>query len=146
MNNNKGITLVLLAIYIVLVIFVVSILAVVVSNFRNNYDKLEADTETEVAFDKLNAQMLKEVKNESNELQETTPYEIVFFDGTTRSSYKYTAIDKTIYLNNYIKIIDNVDYCIFETREINGKQCLIVTVKINGKQRVTEYVLLNNTV
>lgn len=141
MKNNKGITLIILAIYIVLVIFVVSILAVVVSNFRNNYDKLETETTIEVEFDKLNAQMLKETKNENNELQETKANKIVFFDGTNHSTYTYIEENKAIYLNDYIKIADNIEYCSFEEKETNGNKCLVVTVKINGEQRITEYVL-----
>ena len=99
----------------------------------------------DLQFDKINAQMLKETKNGSNRIYEVYDDEVVFFFFLNYNSYVYEPQNKSIYLNTYIKIAENIDNCIFDVTQVNKQDVLIVTVQINGVQRITEYVMSNTT-
>ena len=141
MRNNKGITLVSLIAYIILMVIVIGILSVLTVNFRRNIGNTDSSTVKDMEFDKLNSELVKQTKNEYNEIQITkcTSNKIVFYDGFNRNTYTYSSEDKAVYVNEYIKVAGDIDTCTFAASEAGGEQSLTVTVSINGKQRVTEY-------
>lgn len=50
--------------------------------------------------------------------------------------------DNCIYLNNNIKIAENIEKCVFSYSLVNGKEIVKVVIKvIDGDERTIEYVL-----
>ena len=143
MKSNKGITLVSLIMYMILTMMILGILIALATNFRENLSNMDTATMQDTEFDKLNLQLLKETKTENNfiNVEQTTSTKLVF---TNENIYTYVASDKAVYLNNYIKVAENIESCNFEIEETGNKTKLTVTVKIDGVQRTTEYLLRNN--
>lgn len=146
LRNNKGITLLTLMTYIILTLIVLGMLATLTSNFRQNLDNLDETTVKETEADKLNLQLLKEVKNANNQIDEvrSNSTQVVFFDGINENIYEYVSEEQAIILNSSIKIAAQVEECTFTLEKIDNRQQLTVDVRINGKQRTTEYVLSNS--
>ncbi len=124
MKNNKGITLLVLIVYIILIIMVLGILSVMTANFRKNLGNLDDASVKDVEFDKINLQLLKETKDSTNKLNkdDSQPHEIKFTNG---NKYTYDSDTKTIYLNDNIKIAENIEECAFtidESLETSPKQ------------------------
>lgn len=124
MKNNKGITLLVLIVYIILIIMVIGILSVMTANFRKNLGNLDDASVKDVEFDKINLQLLKETKDSTNKLnkEESQSNEIKFTNG---NKYTYDSETKTIYLNDNIKIAENIEECAFtidESLETSPKQ------------------------
>ena len=56
--------------------------------------------------------------------------------------YTESKNDNCIYLNDNIKIAENIEDCIFYYDELNGKGIIKVKIKvIDGEERTIEYVL-----
>jgi len=140
MKKNRGITLISLIVYIILAIIVISMLTVLSTHFKNNIGDLDISTVHDIEFDKLNLQLLKEVKTENNYIDEeqTTSTKLVFTNGNT-----YTYESDAIYLNDNIKIAENIEVFSSEFSKENSKQKIKVTVTIDGITRTTEYVILS---
>ena len=139
-KQNRGITLMVLIIYMILTTIIIGILATLTVNFRRNINNVNEKTSYETEFDKINLQMIQETKIEKNFIDKTTitNTSITFANGNT---YSYSAEDKAIYLNNNIKIAENITDIDFNIQQENGRQKLVVTVKIGENLRVTEYVV-----
>ena len=139
-KQNRGITLMVLIIYMILTTVIIGILATLTVNFRRNINNVNEKTSYETEFDKINLQMIQETKIEKNFIDKTTitNTSITFANGNT---YSYSAEDKAIYLNNNIKIAENITDIDFNIQQENGRQKLVVTVKIGENLRVTEYVV-----
>ena len=140
MKSQKGVTLTSLVIYIMLVLIIVGILATITLCFQNGIKEINNEGTNNSEVDKFNVYFLKEVKKQGNEVQEVSDTEILFKEGN-----KYTfKKDNAIYLNDNIKIAENIQKCSFESNLENGK--VIITVKIkaqNAEERTIEYILNN---
>lgn len=140
MKSEKGITLTSLVIYIMLVLIIVGILATITASFQNGIKEINNEGTNNSEVDKFNVYFLKEVKKQGNEIESISGTEILFKEGN-----KYTfKKDNSIYLNDNIKIAENIEKCSFESNLENGK--VVITVKIKAKyaeEREIEYVLSN---
>ena len=143
MKKNRGITLVSLIIYIILAIIVLSMLSVLSTHFKDNIGDLDVSTVHDTEFDKLNLQLLKETKTENNYIDEeqTTSTKLVFTNGNT-----YTYESNALYLNDNIKIAENLETFSSEIANENNKQKMTVTVTIDGITRTTEYVVISEVI
>ena len=141
MKSEKGITLMSLIIYILLLIIVVTMLTALYGMFIKNTNLVEENSKYSGEFDKFNMYFIEDVKN-----HKTTYFvnsdEIVFLDGT---SYKYQ--DQAIYRNK-VKICSEVTKCIFSKRtdSSTGIDKEIITVQIgvgqnNNFETTNDYVL-----
>ena len=103
--------------------------------------ELNKETIYDTEFDKLNYQMLKETKNTDNRIneEETTSTKVVFTNGNT---YTYIPAEKTVYLNDKIKIAEELDECIFSITTSNYKKCLVTNLRIGNITRNQKYALL----
>ncbi len=142
-KSQKGITLTSLAIYITVVLIVLGILAVISGSFQGNLREIYAEGTNNAEIDKFNVYFLKEVKKEGNEINTTTNNEVLFATG---NKYSFKAEEKSIYLNDSIKIAENIEKCEFSRNTVNEKTVIIVTIKsLNGKEKTIEYVLNSNS-
>ena len=137
MNSQRGVTLTSLAIYIIIIVIIMGILGVVSVNFQNSVKDINKKGSENIEIDKFNMYFLKEVKRTGNEILLITPTEIEF--GTNN---RYTFSGNSIYLNDNIKIAQDIRNCEFSQSSINGK--IIITVKIqteNNEEKTIDYVL-----
>lgn len=110
MKNQKGITLVSLLVYIIVMIIIIGGLSTISYNFYRNTQALEVDTEDIVEFSNFNEYFIKEIKKANNKIDnisEDGTY-IVFTDGNS-----FMLNNKSIYYNQ-IEISKNVNSLIFE--------------------------------
>lgn len=144
MKNNKGITLTSLVIYIAVVILVVAILMRITTHFRNNMVDV-ADVTFETEFNKINLYLLDESKQDRNKIQEiTNSSQVQFANG---NKYTYNINEKIIYLNDSIKVCENVLSCIFSKKTAeNGKSVLELTITIGTTTKTVDYVMKSEDV
>ncbi len=110
MKNQKGITLVSLLVYIIVMIIIIGGLSTISYNFYRNTQALEVDTEDIVEFSNFNEYFIKEIKKANNKIDnisEDGTY-IVFTDGNS-----FMLNNKSIYYNQ-IEISKNVNSLKFE--------------------------------
>lgn len=139
MKNNKGITLVSLVIYIAVVMVVAAAVIRITTYFKNNMTDV-ADVSFEKEFQKINLYLLEESKTIGNGIDEiTSDTKIIFTNG---NKYQYNSSDKTIYLNDTIKVCENVESCTFSQKTAeNGKSVIVLKIKISGTTKTVEYVI-----
>lgn len=141
MKTERGITLTSLLVYIMGVLIVTGILAVIMTSFEGNIKKINDEGKNNVEVDKFNIYFLKEVKKQGNDVDTISDKEILFTSG---NKYIFKQDDNSIYLNNDIKIAENIEKCKFKDEIVNGKTVITVTIKAkNEEERVIEYVLSN---
>ncbi|MBO5412864.1 MAG: hypothetical protein J6A29_00905 [Clostridia bacterium] len=141
--NNKGITLISLVIYIAVVFVVLAALMRITTYFSSNI-RDSADVSFETEFNKLNLYLMDETESVGNKIVEIiNGTQVTFFSG---NKYTYNAEDKKVYLNDNIKICENIEDCLFEQRTAeNGKSVLFLTITINEITKTTEYVMAKET-
>ncbi len=142
MKSEKGITLTSLAIYIMVVIIVVGILATITVSLRSNIKDINKEGTSDIEIDKFNMYFLQDVKKQGNQIATISDSEIVF---TLGNKYNFKD-DNVIYLNDNIKIAEDIEKCSFANKLENGKQIIYVTIKTqNGNERTIEYTLNDDT-
>ncbi len=140
MKSQRGVTLTSLAVYIMIVLIVVGILATVTLNLQNNMKEINKDGSNSPEFDKFNMYFLKEIKKEQNGIKEISDNEVLF-ESDNKYSYKN---DNSIYLNDNIKIAENIEKCNFSSNLVKGKTVITVKIKVTGiEEKTIEYVLDN---
>lgn len=141
MKNNKGITLVSLVIYIAVVMVVTAAVIRITTYFRNNMADV-ADVSFETEFQKINLYLLDESKTIGNEIDEIIGGTKIIF--TNGNKYEYNSSDKTIYLNDNIKVCEDIESCTFSQKTAeNGKSVLELTIRISGTEKTAKYVIEN---
>lgn len=137
MRRDRGITLTSLILYVALILIALGILVTLTSSFRVNIKDLNQEGTNSYEFDKFNVSFLQEVKKDGNEISSVNASEIIF---TTNN--KYTFKDNCIYLNDTIKIAENIENCSFSTELIDKKTVITVNIKPKkAEEKNVEYVL-----
>lgn len=142
MKSEKGITLLSLIIYLILLMFAIGILAIISNYFHSNLNHLSSSGKYAVEFNKFNMFFVEDVKN-NTKIYSAEPHKITFGDGTT-----YTFVNNGIYRNK-VKICDNIYSLIFEEERITDennfqKTVVKVDLAIVGDKvfrTINEYVL-----
>ena len=116
MNSEKGITLISLTIYILVLTIVVAVIGIITGAFVKSVKTSNFYTDP-----------LTECKED-----------YVAFDNGVQ--YTYISANKGIY-KNQVKIAKNVDYCTFIEQIKNGKQVIQVKFKAGSQNRTTTYTL-----
>lgn len=132
MKSEKGITLMTLIIYMIVMCLVISMLALVSNLFYSNTEYINENSKNMSEYNKFNMYFIEDVKN-NKDILSISNTEIIFEDGTT---YNYkTTPDNSIYRNK-VKICSNIAYCNFsqidETIGDVTKKIINVHVVING--------------
>ena len=131
MRSQKGITLTSLGIYIMIILIVLGILATITTSFQMGIKDVNEKGTENLEIDKFNIYFLKEVKKTGNSISKITSSEIVF---ATNNKYSFKETD--IYLNDTIKIAEDINKCEFSESLVDGKTVITVTIKVaNGVEK-----------
>lgn len=137
MKSQKGVTLTSLVLYIMLVLIVLGILSVITASFQSNLKEVNKEGTKNSEVDSFNMYFLQEVKKQGNKINTISGNEILFTTGN-----KFSFRENMIYLNDNIKIAENIENCAFSDSLENGKTVITVTIKAkDAEERNIEYVL-----
>lgn len=128
LKSEKGVTLLTLTIYIIVLTATVGALAVLSSFFYNNVYALQDTVDNAGDFDTLNSCLITDAKsNVSVNVNESTKT-IVFGDNTT---YTYNEDEETIYRGEF-KVASHVKYfnVASSTKTVDNVEKNILTIKI----------------
>lgn len=144
MKSEKGITLMVLIIYVIVLCLVIATLATVSSFFYSNTNYIVENSKSISEYNKFNMYFIEDVKN-NKDIDEITEDRIVFNDGTIYT-YKMSP-DNSIYRNK-VKICSDIVYCSFSNSTITTneveKKLIQVSMIIKGAKLFetnNEYVL-----
>lgn len=147
MKNEKGITIISLIIYVIILTFVVAGMSAITSSFYSNVSEVEGDSKGAVAFSKINMVMLNDVKSDGVELKidETSEHKMSLKIAGEIVDYKIQ--NKALYRND-VKICDKVEtessFFSYEKTNYNSKITLDIT--IDNYRKITTYVLEPNAI
>lgn len=146
MSNQKGVTLISLIVYIIVLTIIISILSLVSQMFFTNIKYITAKGKYVSEFNKFNMYFIKDVKNNKDVL-ECKSNKIILEDGTI---YTYNSEENSIYRNK-VKICNNISNCAFSISDTNKdetggitKKIVTVEMLIKGSKNLkstNEYVL-----
>lgn len=133
MKSEKGITLISLIIYMIVMCLVVSMLAIFSDLFYSNTNYLKENSKYMSEYNKFNMYFIEDIKNNKN-LLTIENNKIEFEDGTV---YNYKSdSDYSIYRNK-VKICTNIAYCKFTQTE--------ETINNTTKKIINVYMIINGT-
>lgn len=142
MKEQKGITLISIAIYVVILLIVVAILATVRTSFESNIKEIGKQGVGSTELSKFNMYFLQEVKKQGNGV-ETISEDKTKIKFTSGNLYSYE--EGAIYLQegeSLKKIVNGVASCTFTKKIENGKNIIEVKIKMNNEEEKSiEYVL-----
>ncbi len=157
MRTDKGLTLISVTIYIIVMLMIVAIITVLTSYFYKNIDIRSTNQNLNQQYTKFNSYFIKEVNTKGNkviDIQSPIPLKedidtqkntdkqnyIMFSSG---NQYTYIPENKGIYMNK-VKIAQNITGCTFNMKkEENGKTRITVIMQGDNFKRETTYTLVN---
>ena len=144
MKSQKGVTLTSVAIYIVIILVVLGILATVSANFKNGIRNANMEGTEAAEINRFNVYFLEEIKKEGNEAENVNNKMVQFKTGKV---FVYDYNNKSIKMfenENSIEVARNIETCTFEKNIVNEKTIIRVTIKPeNSDTKQLEYVLNN---
>lgn len=93
-KSERGITLISVTVYIIVMMVVIGILATVNNFFYGNFNIVRDTARYSSEFDKINTSIISDVKSNKHVKTDDENKTIIFEDGTT---YKYNSADNGIY-------------------------------------------------
>ena len=145
MQTEKGITLISITIYVIVMLIIVSVMTVLTSYFYKNIDIRSVSADLNQQYTKFNAYFTQEVNKKGNQLLEINSKDdqqsyMIFSSG---NQYTYIPENKGIYMNK-VKIAQNITGCTFNMKkEENGKTRITVIMQGDNFKRETTYTLVN---
>lgn len=133
MKSQKGITLMSLVVYVIVMTIAIAVIGSIISKFYNNTDSMQADTKEVIEFNKFNTYFLKEIKTSNNEVDKLDAKYMLFTSG---NSFSYS--NNSIYYNN-IAICKNVKDITFSFPEEEKKDIINVNIKFDNFQKSLNY-------
>lgn len=137
MKSEKGITLISLIVYVIVLTIVVAVIAIVSGFFMKNIKKADFYTDPLTEYTAFNSYFSDEINHKGIKILECKDDYVVFDDGV---QYTYISENKGIY-RNQVKIAKEIDYCTFSEENVNGKQVIKVKFKAGSQDRTTKYTL-----
>lgn len=147
MQGEKGITLISITIYVIIMLIVVSVITVLTSYFYTNVDINSVSEDLNQQYTKFNSYFTEEVNKKGNKLLKIGQIEsdtgnqnyIIFSSG---NQYTYVPQNQGIY-RNQVKIAQNITGCTFSSKkEANGKTTITVTITGKNFEKTTTYTLI----
>ncbi len=144
MKNNKGVTMVSLIMYVILMVFIVAGLTSITTSFYNNISELDKDSKSAADFAKFNMILLNDLKAEE------AAYESIENNGSTENPIitlnlmangepvSYTVQNKKLYRND-VKICGNIEKAKIEYN--SSEDSITIYLKIKGYEKTTTYAI-----
>lgn len=150
MQNEKGVTLISITIYIIVMLIIVAVITVLTSYFYRNVDINSVSQDLNQQYTKFNSYFTEEVNKKGNKLLEIGETENESGNGTQKyiifssgNQYTYIPENEGIYMNQ-VKIAQNITGCDFTSnKEENGKTTITVTIQGDNFGRETTYTLVD---
>lgn len=145
MQTEKGITLISITIYVIVMLIIVSVMTVLTSYFYKNIDIRSVSADLNQQYTKFNAYFTQEVNKKGNQLLEINSKDdqqsyMIFSSG---NQYTYIPKNQGIY-KNQVKIAQNITGCTFSRHiETNGKTTITIAIQGNNFERTTTYTLVD---
>lgn len=128
MKNEKGVTLISLTVYIIVMALVVGVLAIITTFFyKNTIDIKDIDPITE--YITFNTFITDEINHSNIKVLECKDNYIVFSNGV---QYTFIPANKGIYRNK-VKICRGIENCSFETGKEGENDVVRVVFKSQGQ-------------
>ena len=158
MRTEKGVTLITVTIYIIIMLIMISIITVLTSYFYKNVDIQSISQNFNQQYTKFNSYFVKEVNKRGNKVvdiqsvsipqdeeenAETNTSQQNYIVFSSGNQYTYIPKNQGIYMNK-VKIAQNITGCTFAThKEENGKTTVTVTILGDNFERETNYTLVD---
>ena len=137
MKSEKGITLVSLIIYVLVMVIVVALITVITAYFYKNIDINNVNYEINSQYTKFNSFFSDEINRKNNKVieigtinqgKDNEQHYIVFSSG---NQYTFVKKNRAIYQNN-VKIAKYIASCEFIKQIQNGKNTISVNIVLSG--------------
>ena len=138
MKSEKGITIISLIIYVIVLSIVIGMVAIISGAFMDSIDEADMYTDPIEEYTTFNSYFSEEVNHPGLEVVQCQDDYVLFSNGV---QYSFISENRGIYKDK-VKICRNIDFCSF-SRELssNGKTVIIVEFSIDGQTRKTNYTL-----
>lgn len=144
MKSQKGITLISLTIYVIVMAIVVGVIAIISTFFYSNINDSNQEINPITEYTKFNSFFSDEVNHTNIKILDCGTTNdgqnyIVFDNGV---QYTYIPENQGVY-RNQIKISKGVTNCTFTRGVQNGKDIVEVVFEAGNRTRTTTYTLKN---
>ena len=137
MKKEKGVTLIVLIMYIIIFTVTIGLLSYLSSYIYSNLDNIDSDSISSEEFNKFNINFVKDVKESKNAKIQNNDNEIIisFESGT---NYTYKALEKAIYKDKEKIAINIVSFTAKKGSE-NNKDIIEVSIATGKDERYPNY-------
>lgn len=139
MKNEKGVTLISLTVYIIVMALVIGIVAIISTFFYKNVRNVSQTVDPITEYTKFNSFFTQETNNSDIRILECENDYIVFDNGI---QYTFIEANKGIYRDK-VKICRGIEKCTFTNKIQNGKNVIKVIIHAGNQQKTTTYTLNN---
>ena len=146
MKSEKGITLISVILYVIVMLLVVTIASILTGYFYNNIDINNTEQNANVEFTKFNSFFTEEVNIRGNTILESdtegtsTGQKYIVF--STGNQYTYIKNNKSIYKNNS-KIASDIEEFNLKINNSDGKTTIEIELTSGNITKTTTYALKN---
>ena len=142
MKSQRGVTLISLTIYIIVMTIVIGIVSLISTYFYENTHSVLNDIDPITEYTRFSSIFTEEVNHNNIKILAWDNHYVVFSNGV---QYTYIPENKGIYRSEektHIKVSRGVENCTFERKIKNGKEVIAVIVKMeNTAEKKIEYTL-----
>ena len=140
MKSQKGITLISLTVYIIVMVIVVATLTIISNFFFSNMKTASKNINPLTEYTKFTTFFTDEVNHSNIKVLDCQNDYVVFDNGV---QYTFVKDNKGIYRNK-IKICRDVENCNFAYEIKNGKSVVTVAIQMEGiNEKAVTYTLKN---
>lgn len=138
MKSQKGITLISLTIYIIVMVIVVTVVALISNYMFKNMNSVSEAIDPLTEYIRFNSFFTDEVNTSGIKILDCQD-DYILFDNNVQ--YTFVEANEAIYLNK-AKIAKNVTNCTFSVSENDGKKQINVQITLeNDETKNTTYTL-----
>lgn len=140
MKKEKGVTLISIVIYVIMMTLIVAGVTAITTSFRSNVSEYDVNTKSAVAFTKFNMYLLKDIKAENVSLYGDVgdnEFQLRYKNKDGSYSYVKYSVQNNILYRDKVKICENVRDASFSG---SGKT-ITVTLLINNYTKTTTYAI-----
>lgn len=140
MKKEKGITLVSLVLYVIVMAIVIVVMSEIINNFYNNTTTVQGNVQEIVEFSKFNNYFLSEVKTNNNKVDSVSTNYILFSSGNS-----FSLSNNVIYYNNkrVCEGVTNMQIQLGRDGDGLDETIINVTLEFNNYKKSINYKLEN---